>query len=1279
MANSTDIGTDTGFAIYHHPHLAKSLEGDRQLRAQEHNRETPFYLPFYTEVWTKRPKQRRDIYKQFLRKPIIYQGLKAEERWREAVEHVHELDRDWWAVSVMNRSDAFYGEASMARFHLHDQTFLRGFIRQKELEGELGYAAMPIPFNFEQLSGFFEFVWNFIELLTLEENWLPPRRIDKPDVWRVGKDGKVVPFPASDVVGGQGSCPIRPRNPDDERGSPHLLELVAGHACNFKIEFGPHLLELPDYPIHRRSGLSARAIAKRVVISVTMNEGNDTWAALGPRIVLTEAPLALIEYVARILTDPIRGIGPAWHNMDGREQEAFLMRPKYYPLPAFHTGQGFGLNFAERSTKEMQEEIRRCWMQRKWGQSFEFGDGPWNSPWPQDQPGDNVPEPVVINGQEYRPTRVSARPLTQAVDFTKVRPPNWGMVFKDDDGKEKSAFPRDKRRAVRTNIVSRHKEGAFELYDNRLVSKWDKVGTSQYEKAGRARRTGPRPTPVPQRRLTPPASWNPITASRSAGSSNRHRTAMPATHRPQEPQPDWGITWDTTTGDRRSLDDWGIPPHERPAPVVPTPPAHSADFSAPPPQEAFVAESRARHFPDQERARQQAQAEEEEKQKERLRQQQAEEQTERERAEARAREEQERAEFQTLCREIRGARERHDTAATDTHSEVSFTSSSAAWNELDRALERTYHKETFHWQLVSIMLHERAKAQHLRLIHRAAKHHHQQWLDTLLFRCGDCNTRQPAVNKYCGNCGFPNPRLAVMDPPPQPAGNADATPPAQPAGGTDDPPPAQAALSEEDERAQALAEFFNKGSYTAPDPIQPKVVESPADQAAPAPITQPTIATGDLAADQMAGIYETPQLRPARTPFVTPDLPQLSGLFTSDPEVDAQINQFAATLADAMQAPSLPEPAAQQQQASSTADWTSHFTRQQDREDRGDWPDLGPQQAQWQERWHATQEPANNQGAPLSLDEMAQTRANRLWRVQEEPSRPQRTFADLPAPADALPHFQPPIPAPHQNAPNEAEAAVFTDGPHDTWRDAPPMTLEERLSAATSYGGRFYVCFSCVERCRECGNSLGHKYHCSRNNPAKHGRTSHSQLYWLREEGLFVWPYGDEDWKEFLPDTPAIREIMADVPTLDGVRWRDDVWRRAGNVCRQGGYVISPFILRDAIHRDNPPFAVHCSGLSGRTQGRVGTTPTLQMNGRPSFQQSWYISYCVSWNQLNKTWEEFVQFQEGAAHLCPCPKPRGACLNEERCNYVWCDRWDRDRVVCPSAVWHRAHEDTFLF
>ena len=87
MANSTHVGTDTGFTIYHHPHLAQSLEGDRKLREQEYNRDNPFYLPFYTEVWTKRPKPRRDIYKQFLRKPIIYQGLKAEERWREAVEH----------------------------------------------------------------------------------------------------------------------------------------------------------------------------------------------------------------------------------------------------------------------------------------------------------------------------------------------------------------------------------------------------------------------------------------------------------------------------------------------------------------------------------------------------------------------------------------------------------------------------------------------------------------------------------------------------------------------------------------------------------------------------------------------------------------------------------------------------------------------------------------------------------------------------------------------------------------------------------------------------------------------------------------------------------------------------------------------------------------------------------------------------------------------------------------------------------------------------------------
>ena len=241
------------------------------------------------------------------------------------------------------------------------------------------------------------------------------------------------------------------------------------------------------------------------------------------------------------------------------------------------------------------------------------------------------------------------------------------------------------------------------------------------------------------------------------------------------------------------------------------------------------------------------------------------------------------------------------------------------------------------------------------------------------------------------------------------------------------------------------------------------------------------------------------------------------------------------------------------------------------------------------------------------------------------------------------------------------------------------MTLEERLSAATSYGGRFYLCFSCVTRCRECGNNLGHRHFCSKNDPAKHGRESHSQLYWLREEGLFVWPYDDEDWREFMPDNPAVREIMDALPTFRGVEWRTDVWRRTGAVSRRGGYVVSPHLLRDAIHREGPPFAIHCSGLSGRTPGRIGTTPTLQMNGRPSFHQQWYISYCVGWNQLNKSWDDYRRFEDGATHLCPCTKPRGSCLNEERCNYVWCDRWDEDQIVCPTAVWHKAHEATFLF
>ena len=1249
-------GNEIGFPIYHHPLQAEALARDRKFREKEYNRDDPYYLPVYTEVWSKAPKRRRNIYQQFLRSPIIYQGVQAEERWKDAAEDVHELDRDLWATAVMTRSDTFFGE------------YRGGFVRQRQLEGELGYAALAIPFAFDQLSGFFEFVYNYLELLTLTENWLAPRRIDKPDVWQLDRNKKAAPFPAS-------HCAIRPRNDNDARGRPQLLELVAGHACNFRIEFGPHLQEVQ--PIHKRSGLSVSAVAKRVVISVTMNEGSLAWAALGPRIVLAEAPMPLIEYVARILTDPIKGIGHAWYQLDGREQEAFLTRPMYYPLPTFNTGPD------EKSSDDLHEDIRRGWKQRKLGQSFELGDGPWNSPWPHESPGDNVPEPVVINGKEYRPIRVSARPLTTAVDFTKLRPSNWGLEYKDEKGRMRACFPLDKRMRLRGSILDCHKAGAAELYDNSLASKWDRVDTGpahasgKYAKAGRiprqAKPPDPRPAPAPQRRLTPPASsisataaLNPVTAPRSAGSSSRHRTAMPTTHHQQEARQE---QWQQRR--QAQADDWGIPPDELPAPVVPTPPTHSATFPVPSPRETFDEEARARHLPVQEQARQQADAVEEEKQKAALRQKQAEEQAaqaEQARAEAAAREEQEREEFQTLCREIHGARERHD--ATDTRSEVSVTSSSTAWRELDRALERTYQKETFRWQLVSFTFHERAKAQHIRLIHRAAKYHHQQWLDTLLFRCGKCATRQPADHHFCVSCGSPNPRFAV-DQPPQPLGTADATPPTQPAVHNVDPPPTQSDANNDDpplaqaatDRAQVMNDFIRTGFYTAPDPI-------PAVQLLPM--------GGDLAADQIAGIYETPQLRPAQTPFTTPDPLQPSGLFPSDPEAEARINQFAAQLAEAIQTPLLPELTAQQPPASSSTDRKSHFTRLEEREDRGEWPEPGAQQAQWQARWNAAQATANTQSAPLSLDELAQEKANRLWRVQEDQPRPQRTFADLPAPADALPHFQPPIPAPQQDAPDEEDPAVFLEGPHESWQDASPMTLEERLSAATSYGGRFYVCFSCVDLCQECGNNLGHKQFCSQNDPAKHGRTSHSQLYWLRAEGLFVWPYSDSDWKEFLPDTKTIRDAMAHLPTRRGVHWRNDVWRRVGKHCRQGGYVVDPHLLRDAIHQDDPPFAIHCSGLSGRTPGREGTTPTLQMNGRPSFQQ-WYVSYCVSWNQLNKSWSEFCQFQDGATHLCPCPKPRGTCRNEERCNYVWCDRWDTGRVVCPTAVWHRAHEATFLF
>ena len=1231
------VGTDHGFPISHHPLHADALKGDRDLREKEYNRDNPYYLPIYTEVWTKAPRKRREIYRQFLHKPIIYQGLGAEPRWMDAAEDVHELDRDLWALAVQNRADVFFGQQEGR------------FIRQKQLEGELGYAALPIPFSFNQLSGFFEFVNNYLELLTLTENWLAPRRIDKPDVWKLNSDKKAEQFPAS-------HCAIRPRVDNEFFGHPHLLELVAGHACNFKIEFGPYLQEV--HPIHKRSGLSPKAIAKRVVISVTMNEGSLAWGALGPRIVLSEAPLQLIEYIAKILLDPDKGIGAAWHRLDGREQEAFLTRPLYYPLPTFDTGPH------EKSSDEIKEIIRRCWMERKLGQSFELGDGPWNTPWPHEAPGDNLPEPVFINGKEYRPIRVSARPLTPAVDFTKLRPPNWGTTFKDERGKMQSCFPMDKRMRLRGSILDCHKGGAAELYNNILISKWDRVDTGpahapgKYEKASRAKRSGPRPAQAPQRRLTPPASsinstaaLTPITAPRSAGSSSRHRTAMPTAHRQDEERQE---RWEVQRN-QEEADDWGIPPDERIAPTIPAPQTHYAAFPNPPPRAAFEAEARARHMPAQEQARQQAEAAAEEEEMNARRQRQAEEQAEQARVEAMARAEQERAEFQTLRREITGIREVHE--ASDARSEVSLTSSSTAWRELDRTLARTYHTEAYHWGRIAAtyatLLNERAKARTIRMIHRAGTYHYQRWMDNFLFLCR-CGTRNTATNRFCTSCGSQNPQHAVAVGPTQP--DAVTTPTqVDPAVNPD------------------MAEFLRTGFFTSPRIPVPEH-------------------TDDLAADQVAGISDaqvTPQTRPAQAPFfATPDMPQPSGFWAEEAMADAFATQLAEAMANpAPQAQPILEPAAPQQPASQTEERTTHYTRQQEREDRGEWEPVGAQQTQWQERWNATQENANLPGPALSLDELAQQAqqaANRLWRVQteEEPPRPTRTFADLPSPADALPHYQAPAPPRQQEEGEEEEVAAFTD-----WRDAPPMRLEERITAATHYGGRFFLCFHCVELCNACGNHFGHRQWCWKNEPDRHGREPHSQLYWLRAEGLFVWPYDDQDWREFLPaNDPAsirignrIREITAHLITLDGVEWRQDVWRGVGEVSRRGGYVVSPHLLCEAIHREAPPFVIHCSGLSGRRR----TTPTLQMNGRPSFNTQWYngawfLSFCVRWNQLDKSWDDYRRYEEGLGP-CFCPKRPGTCQNEEQCNYVWCDRWDRLRIRCPTAVWHKDNEDTFLF
>ena len=189
----------------------------------------------------------------------------------------------------------------------------------------LGAAYLPIPFDFHELSGFMEFMFDWLEEKSLLEDWPPPEFVEKPDVW--AKE----PFPIEPVRG-----IVRPKGLQ-------AFALDSGHACNFHIQAGPFLMSAASEEQQRQmrfanhtgtgddqcldgftSGMSAKNFAKRVTISITAHGGERQWAVLGPRLLLHEAPSFLVDLMAKAILDPERGLGKAWLNTDQRTREAYL-------------------------------------------------------------------------------------------------------------------------------------------------------------------------------------------------------------------------------------------------------------------------------------------------------------------------------------------------------------------------------------------------------------------------------------------------------------------------------------------------------------------------------------------------------------------------------------------------------------------------------------------------------------------------------------------------------------------------------------------------------------------------------------------------------------------------------------------------------------------------------------------------------------------------------------------------------------------------------------------
>ena len=192
------------------PAAIQRLERDRAERAAERDRKQPLWLPYPVEVWGYRTPDACKRYREFLTQPIPYRGANRQPNWEKQPEKILEVARPAWARAVQNRDDVFFGQRQGQ------------FIRAAPREDGLGFAALPIPFAENELSGLFEHFFDWVEEQTLMHDWPPPVRLNKSDVWR-----------PEDLPSG--------RHLFNPPAGGEVFALFGNHACNFHIVAGPWL------------------------------------------------------------------------------------------------------------------------------------------------------------------------------------------------------------------------------------------------------------------------------------------------------------------------------------------------------------------------------------------------------------------------------------------------------------------------------------------------------------------------------------------------------------------------------------------------------------------------------------------------------------------------------------------------------------------------------------------------------------------------------------------------------------------------------------------------------------------------------------------------------------------------------------------------------------------------------------------------------------------------------------------------------------------------------